>query len=450
LYQATGTAADGTITDWNRSGVTFGSGAPATNIHNDIWDANVDVVGKRLWVACDGGIYFLDAAPGFTFTGPWSLHVNGLHTHQTHTLTVLPTTPVERSRLAYPTSDDESWCRDSSPIVMPAAQWQAVLAGGDVNFTIGDAGLPGFVLLARHRAAGTFRRFSGANTGVVLTNYKKKRVDAATVVTLPTVGPDGPTLFQFIQAPPRLGSPTLNAVMMTDLPLTYWDGNENVPLKPNSVLAQDSGGKPVLLRNNDFGASPDINTSKGTGWFVEFASLPEGTLGFYVSGQPTAPVYYVFRNDGTGLVLSKWTGTAWTMLPVTDLRSTPGFGTAFVNPYDSSTLFVLTASGIQVSRNGGASFSLDTQLTDLVTSGGTLPTSALSHMAFCYLKPSDVVAVTTFGGLFFDRGAGNWRDLSYLLPRPRSPLSACGVDAEAIYAATDGRGVLRIIGYRTS
>lgn len=457
VYQALGLNADGTVTSWARPAVTFGSGAPPTNIHSDIWDINIDTAqgGNSVWIGCDGGVYRAVLANPYNLGGAaWSQSISGFHTHQIHTLTVLPVTPVHRSRLAYPTADNEAWCRSTSPIVMPLPPWQSVHAGGDVNYTVGDTANPDFVLLLRHRAAGTLKHFGGQNLGVILTNYKLKRLSSNPIndVVLNTIGPDGPTTIQFIQAPKGSGATTPDAVMMVDLPLTSWDANSgsNVPFDPNSPLGKSSNGSPVLIRNKRYVLEPNMNVGKGADWAVELGSFPNGTQGFYVTGSPKQPVYFAFGNDGTGLSLSKWSGSTWSKLAVSNLLSSLTFGPAFVNPYDQEVLYVITTAGIQKSSNGGASFAIDSQLTALVAGSNGAPMSVIAHMTFGYDDPAEVAAVTSVGGLFYCAGDGGWKDLTGFTPRPRAPFVAVGMDCEAIYVTTDGRGIFRVVDYQAS
>lgn len=440
LYQAKGVNSDGTFTGWNRLAVTNGSDSqPRTNVHNDIWDFNIDISvrGNIAWLASDGGISVKQAIlPSYSFLpGNWQLKAEGLHTHQIHTLTVLPTTPISRSSLAYPTGDNNAWCRDSSPIVLPPAKWQGIPAGGDTNFTVGDAGLPQYALLVRHRSAATLKNFKGTAQYITIANGA---VDD-------TYGPDKITRFQFIQAPRGQGSATLDAVMMIELPLTDKDGKI---FDPNSPLGKSSNGKSVLIRNRNFNASPDMNISKGVGWKIEVSNFPSGAKGFYVTGTPASPIYYAFSSDVGGLILSKWNGSAWQRLPVTGLMSSFEFGPAFVNPYDKNVLYVITSSGIQLSTNGGNSFTLEQQLTTLIKGTKGLPMSQLAQIAFKYDNPSEIVAGTRNGGVFYNKGNGQWANLTNLVPTPHSPLVAVGIDSESIYIATDGRSLWRITDYR--
>jgi hypothetical protein len=337
---------------------------------------------------------------------------------------------------------------------MAASPWQFVRAGGDVNYTIGDAANPDYVLLLRHRATGTLKHFGGQDSVATLTNYKLKRLSSNpnNDVVIDSIGPDGPTTIQFIQAPKGNGATTPDAVMMVDLPLTAWDANigANVPFDPNSPVGQSSNGLPVLIRNKRFVLEPNINVGRGADWTVELNSLPSGTKGFYVTGSPKQPVYFAFGNDGTGLSISKRSGNSWIKLPVSNLLSSLTFGPAFVNPYDQQVLYVITTTGILASSNGGLSFSVDAQLTSLVAGPNRRPMSMLAHMTFGYDDPSEVAAVTSQGGLFYSSGGGAWKDFSGFAPRPQCPFVAVGMDCEAIYVTTDGRGIFRVVDHRAS
>jgi len=441
LYQATGLNSDGTIVSWNRIGGTFAGGA-ASNIHADIWDFYIDTQnsGNTAWVACDGGVFKKNYGGAFLFpAGNWSIHMDGMHTHKMITLSVLPGSPIERSRLGYPTADNNAWCKDSSKVLFPDVKWQSVSAGGDVNFSVGDAGMPSYLLLARHQTAASLMHFGVANLPITICNS--------------TPGPDTATRFQFIQAPKGMGSGKLDAVMLATLPLSYFDTltNKLVPADPMSPLGKNSNGNWVMLRNRNFAASPDINIDKGISWSIEINNFPTGTEGFYVSGSPAAPIYYSYGNDGSGLALSKWDGTKWNKLAVTNLMSSTSYGPAFVNPFDPKILYVITQTGILVSNNGGNSFTVDPVLTNLAKGlSGTQPLNTLSNIAFNYDNPTVHAACANWGGIFHRRKDGTWNNLSGLLPSPSSPIISVGIDNENIYVATDGRGLWKITNYKNN
>jgi hypothetical protein len=284
-------------------------------------------------------------------------------------------------------------------------------------------------------------------------------------IIIPTIGPDGPTTFRIIQSPKGSApSSHLDAVMLVELPLTFWDGNNNIPFDPNSPLGQSSQGSPVLIRNRQFEANPDINQSKGQGWFIEAYDLSVGTQGVYVSGGHDSPIYYAYTEQGGGVLYKRSSPAAGWQPVLSGLMIGSPFGPAFVDPYNADRLYVLTPSSVKVSLKGGTSFQDETVLTNLLTGAGkfllpgvffglnglNLPIlgranamSTLSHMAFNRDRPGEVVAASPFTGVFYNRGDGTWLDLTASLPRPLSPVSSVGADYTGIYVGTEGRGIFR-------
>ncbi|GAC1350082.1 MAG: hypothetical protein NVSMB27_29230 [Ktedonobacteraceae bacterium] len=436
IYQAASLdLRNGTIPSWNWIVGTQGAGFTDRDpVHADIWDFLIDVSvgGNTAWIAGDGGIYKFVTTFPFNFPqGGWKTQLLGLHTHQIHTLTVLNTSPDSRSRLAYPTSDNDAWVRDTSPIVMPEAPWQARGDLGDANYTVGDPSCADFVILARNRETVVFYRYGSVPQNVVLLNYKKD---------VSSIGPDSPTQFQFIPSPKSSGRfNTVDAVMLVDLPLTFVQNGVNVPFfPPSNPLGRSSNGAPMLIRNKNFDADPNMQRSKGSGWAVEVASFPAGALGFYVTGNRTKPIYYSFTQN----TLSSFDGSQWNLV-ATNLVSSATFGPAFINPWDKNVLYILTNNGIQVSTNGGMNFTPEATLTSLVAGAGKFPMSTVSQIAFNYDNPSEQVCGAQ-SGVFYSTGNGTWTDLTALLPLPLTPVMAVGIDNEGVYVATDGRSLLRI------
>jgi len=238
---------------------------------------------------------------------------------------------------------------------------------------------------------------------------------------------------------------------------------------PGPLGQPNPSGAPVLIRNTQFAASPDANSSQFQTWQIVGSDLPLNTRGFWVSGGHSNPVYYAYTiNEATGnrLYRRNGSGTGWSLLSVTGLLPGGWHGPAFVNPYNPNRVFVLTSSGIKVSTDGGANFQNDTALTALLTASGKFPLTGtfnggngnyvvagnhgvpmgtLSHMAFDRSQPSRMVAASPFTGVFYDNGSGTWTDLTGLLPKPLAPVSAVGISGPSIYAATQGRGLLRIL-----
>src|SRR5258708_20623870 len=85
--------------------------------------------------------------------------------------------------------------------------------------------------------------------------------------------------------------------MRVDLALTVDGTAVPFPTPPGPT----SNGAPVLIRNRNFDANPDINqpNAPGKGWGLERSGLPKGTEGFPMGGDRTRPVYYL--SDGSTL-----------------------------------------------------------------------------------------------------------------------------------------------------
>jgi len=355
----------------------------------------------------------------------------GLHTHQSQSLTTLRTDQVRRPRLAYVLGDNSAFYRDTTPLVMPEMPWQSYLGLADGNWSAGDSSAPSFALVVRQLDTEAFLRYGALPQPVWLINPKQGAF----------VDPSMPTRFRFLSSPRQEGQfGSADAVMMVDLPLTFRSNNADIPFPTQP--GPSSHGAPVLIRNRAFDANPDINASnaKGKGWTLERGSLPAGTQGFAVSGDRTQPIYYAF-DDRT--LYAERSGK-WTPI-ISNLESAPLFGPVFPNPYDANVLYVITSDkGVQVSTDVGASFHPDADLNALV---GMAP-GGINQIAFNYDRPSCVVVGTENGKLLFSiRSFGGWQDFSVVLPAPLVPIRSVSVDCEAIYAATLGRGLWRVVHY---
>ncbi|MGW4047316.1 WD40/YVTN/BNR-like repeat-containing protein [Streptomyces sp. NPDC004721] len=465
VYQALGSDPAGNITNWNlvvatiESAATTSIGAnPPVRIHADIWDFLIDTSGggTKAWVAGDGGVYENVLSNPFVFpeSDGWIRRFGGMHTHQAHMITVIPTNPVNRSRLAYPTGDNEGWYRNTSMLDTPTPGWEVTFRDGnlgDASWTMADASSPHFSLITRNQAAAAFinHRATPDIRFISFLNFwmKKDAKGNPKVLQNGHFYPDGPTAFQFIQSPKGAGRfPSLDAVMMCDLPLIKYDAatDTNIPLLPNTPLAANTNGQPVLLRNKSFDSSPDINADGAAGWVIEIPSFPPGTEGFYVTGSRTGPVYYSF----TSTTLSRRDGNNWTTI-ASNVSASPAFGPAFVNPYDSKTVYVITPNSIEVSVDGGSTFTPEQQLTALVAGRQGFATSTLAQISFSYDNPDEIVAGAQ-SGVFYRNASGHWVDLTSLLPAPLSLITGVGIDCEALYVSFDSRSVVRITGYRNA
>jgi hypothetical protein len=436
VWRARAANGDGTITDWNWVVGTQGFGFSNRDpVHADIWDAHVDpdFGGRRIWVAGDGGVYTLTvAAPDYEVPADrsWQPAMAGLHTHQIQTLTLLRTDAVGRPRLVYAIGDSGAFWRDTSRIVMPEAPWDSRNLLGDGNFTMGDSSAPLYAQLIRQLTVEGFLEFPSSLTSAWLINPK----------TTAFIDPSVPTRFRFVPSPWQDGQfGSADVVMMVDLPLTFQQNNIDVPF-PTQPGPSSNGG-PVLIRNRNFDANPDINAAnaKGKGWALERGSLPLGIQGFAVSGDRTRPIYYAFDNS----TLYAERDGGWTPV-LRNLVNSQTFGAIFANPYDSRVIFALTSDqNIVVSSDSGSTFTPDRQLNALVGRD----VSKVNQIAFNYDRPLSVAACTENGQVFHSYTNGVWQDLTGHLPSPLIPIRSIALDCEAIYLGTFGRGLMRIVHY---
>jgi len=456
VHQANGIDANGLVTGWTWIMGTQGySGRDP--VHADPWDFLIDVQagGATAWIIGDGGVYKYETPMPYQFSGSsWTPQLDGMRAHNAITFSLLQSTPISRSRMAYPTGHNQAWIRDSSWTVLQELQWDVVAAGGDVNWSIGESASPRFALLARNPDIVTFVQFGGSpdRKGVQLVNQKMGKDMSGNVVPLSTnIRPDGPLTIRFLPTPKSEGRPGgVDAVMVVDLPLTKpWDGTQNPILLPGTPLAADSKGQPVLIRNKTFDQLPDINVGMGKGWFVEIPSFPADAMGMFVAGSRTSPVYYAFTG---GNQLFLWNGANWNLV-LDGLAFNPTtngiYGPVFPNPYDRKIIYAIRTDEIVVSTNGAASFARDVALTGLVRGINNGPATALTHMAFDYEDPANVVAGATTG-VFRSGAPGKWTDLTRFLQLPRAPLSGVGIDGEFVYVAANGRSPLGIRGYKNA
>jgi len=467
IYEATGFNANGTVSGWSR----ILSTANGDNVHSDLWDFLLDPRTAHLWVASDGGVFERTSLETNT---PWVSRNQGLHTHHVHTLTLMGGSALPAPALTYPTSDNDAWY--STQLSSPTS-WH-VSSLGDVNWTAGDVANTHRGIVVRQPGNGQAASVRDTSPYIVGVSLRHDAID-------------GPASFHFIQTLAGEAAPdtTLDAVMLTMLPLQYFDaGTKTLQNVPGSLGDASNAGRLVVLRHHHFESAEDINVGKGAGWSVE-VDPPAGTSRFWVTGGHDNPLYFALASDASGkLKLFKQNGwangrTQWQELNVqgriADPRPYPDSrilsddhlwkGPVFVNPYNRDEIFVLTTGGVRVSQNGGAEFTLDKPLTALVNGGGAYPLTpafpggdptgvrkanrsdlnamgALADLAFLREDPSVAVASSPYTGLFY-RSGGQWLDLAPFLPAIRTPISSVAIDTSSIYFATEGRGVFRLIGY---
>jgi hypothetical protein len=123
----------------------------------------------------------------------------------------------------------------------------------------------------------------------------------------------------------------------------------------------------------------------------------------------------------------------WVCRPGLRTRSLDGshtYGPVFANPYDTSRVYVLTATGVRYSIHGGLEFDPEPTLTSLISGNGKYPIGTdvaegkgnnvrmattravvlgpLADMDFRRDDPRMAVAVSPFTGVFFRDKNGKW------------------------------------------
>ena len=172
---------------------------------------------------------------------------------------------------------------------------------------------------------------------------------------------------------------------------------------------------------------------------LERATLPTGTQGFAVSGDRARPVYYPFD---AGTLYTERNGN-WTPI-VANLLSTQLFGPAFPNPYDQRMIYVLTSDkGVQVSMDSGTTFQPE------AGRSASRPQPHRHQPDRVQLRPPIVCSsgnrerqTALQPGRW--RMAGPQRGAAFTA----SPIRSVAVDCGAIYAATLGRGLWRVVNYQ--
>lgn len=481
VLQATGLNQDQTLA-WNRIVLARCSGCNTSdNVHSDIWDVHYAASSGVIRLATDGGVYYRQG-------GNWASQNDGLHTHHVHSLSVLPTSAYPR--LAYVVTDNSEWFRDKKPLAPPFNDWSTYSRLGDGSWSAADPIGPPVALLVRHSTDAIFTDFGlGMPPG--------SGIGANTQFT-PLCGPDGsgtkcrdfttlgPGTFAVIQTPLyRNSAPLLDVVMLVPTPLFSLQNGKVVPVNGGPLAGVTSAtGGPLLIRNRQYLAHPDVSQSQFQDWELVANDVPAGAQAIWVANGHVNPVYYVYTMDGAGTVSvfrrnpgqGGWFQLQGIGAPVLN----PGtvYGPLYVNPYDADHIFVLAADGIRIptltrgSEIGAFTpFEVDTVLTALLTNSGEYPMSlafnggnggnvvnfsqavvfpkaVLAQMAFNPYDTQAVVAASPVTGLYYQaKKYGGWRTLTPFLPTPYTMTSTVGMDSQTIYVGTEGRGVWRFLVY---
>lgn len=474
FFRATNINADGTAVWQNIANANTCGEPKPSNFHSDIWDFLLDPLGWYSWISSDGGVYYFAMDTKQTTIGLNSenkyINLNsGLHTQHIHEAFVAGYLGdrLEDEHYGYGTQDNGGWKNVTTDNI---SNWKSIDGTTDVNIIEGDQGNTQFILTARNLQSAVLAGLqspgssppSGAKLGpITISNISN---NANSFQFIQTLNSENPNLM-------------LDALMLTTLPMKYEKDKQvfNVP----GELGSKTGT--VIIRNTSFATNPDINLSLGSGWNIEFSDLPNGLQAFWVSGGHTDPTYFLICNQSNNTVIykRKKSESLWTVLNMpAGVQIIPyaagrvQHGPVFVNPYNPYEIYVSCKDGVYHGyiAVGGWIFSKDVDLTNLISGNGKYPIDKtftggnganvtwsnqssgnamypVSWISFNRYHPDQVVASSPFTGVFFKDGTKTWRDLSNVLPKPFTPVSAVNINNQGIYVTTEGRGIFKIVNY---
>jgi hypothetical protein len=459
--------------DWTAIAETDSAGR-RPDLHVDIWDVMVPprygLDTHQIFVATDGGIY-RGSEPG-----KFQSLAHGFHTHHIHMVSSLLTDHVHRSRLFYPTADNNGWYRNPSPFAGPTSIWRGWLGQGDISWSFGNRSNSALGLFVRAPALGMVIDFgvSVPNASIASRPGQLIYCEKATGQQDKDACAGGQyAAFRVIQpVKDDSVSPLMDMVMLIGNPVAWNQRSFTIPLNPN--------GGPVLLRNVNFAAHPDINevndrknTVDGLPiWNVEDVSVPAGVTRIWVSGGTRKPVYFGYAP--TGQFFRRLNGT-WQQLDVgapLSMNWSGNEGPAFVDPYDPHHIVVVTTQDVRISRvisGDNIEFIADAPLTALITASGQYPLignyggadgrstfggqthadsmGVITRVAFSPHNSHSIAVSSPFTGVFIADDKRIWRSLTPTLPQPFTPVSDVILDYDAATISAEGRGLLRIADY---
>jgi len=278
----------------------------------------------------------------------------------------------------------------------------------------------------------------------------------------------------------------LDVIMLMAPPFSVATSSGVKPITTGALATVTSTtGAPVIIRNKQFLANPDANLSSYKDWQLVDNNVPNGANRVWVSNGHVSPVFYVTTTvGGVVQVFRRATGeTAWTQLQGIGAAVLPGnadYGPLYVDPYDPSHIFVLTADGIRVPviapgtvLGATTPFVRDLELSAVVTNSGQYPLSVAfaggnrrdvvwasqagffpkavaGQLAFSPSARGATLVAAPLTGLFFQAGwLEHWQSLTPALPTPHTMVStATMADDFYAYVGFEGRGVGRVANYR--
>lgn len=468
-----------------------GAGGPPHHhgpLHSDIWDFHIPFTygppdHLRAWVACDGGVYegrypgfapfaLLDPpdpyATGLLPSLQWTKYNDGLHTHNINALTVVSASQNRPALIAYAATDNDAWWRDTN------ANWQTTTQLGDGMVAFGDPTTPK-ALIGRNPSISSIVDFQAAPNAVIIAP------DASDAVVNFT-----PTGFQVI--PTGAGDPSpshLDAVMLAQLPPKDAKGLD----MPDPRGGEREGPRRAVLRCASLDETQDSAASGYDSWQIVGDRLTTEVSQLWACGPRDSPTYFVIADetDTAPNRLYSFGEQANFREPTERIRNlAPGNGAwsgpVFVNPFDGRQLICAVAGDtvnpggiLKICRDGSNVFYPAQVLTHLLTAGGRYPlgsiwpgsrlwpvgynyhgTALFNPSAVAFAPGSHAIAVASpFTGIFYASPGVTpdgsidtirWQSLAALLPQPLPYVSglASDIGANDLYAATQGRGLVRI------
>lgn len=466
---------------WSPTGCDHYSLTKISDMHTDIWDARLGTdADPSYWIAGDGGVYrgllsLAVAAPNGE--SPAYVQQNeGLHTHSIHSVSIVKDAAHGDARLIYSTSDNGSWARDvRSAGVYP---WVNLGGLGDSNATYSDAAGPAHAISYLNQNNAMFYRYLDA-------------ADLCHQQSNPTRPLCSGGLFTLTNNAPGTGTDA-NYEFINLIQTPAWD----TPSSSLDVaaLVQQQDSTLALMRATDFSLSPSVPNPLNTDstnlppllsptWVTVDSKLPAtGATRVWTTGGHGATEYFLYIGGSAPALWHRDQKGNWSSLNASIVDTLiPSYegasGPAFVDPYVSGRMFVLTASGVRYAASGAQTFDQDPVLTALISASGTYPMSgnfpgardplshfdhvddhnnptgsraitlaSLGHVAFDRNNPNHFVAVAPFVGAFYWRN-GVWYDLTPLLPTPMPAISSAAITEKYIYLSTEGRGLFEILNY---
>lgn len=486
FFKATKINTDGTAS-WQLFAESDLGGCNYCRFHADVWDFHISEIGEYAFIATDGGIHYrkLDINSNSRLNnlnyGDYWMNLNeGLHTHNINNIAIsyflAPSNSIlqigtsQTDKVTYSTVHNQAWKTNAiSDDPTTINNWKVVYGLGDVSSSHTD--------WANGYLNYNFRTFYDPYHypgGTAILDHFGGYVPSGSKIgkkNLLAYDPgEIPVSFYFIQSLKGEQAPEyLDMVMMVPLPLQKYG---NPPQHVNGLLGQGSwNNKLAIVRNKEFAKTPTTDDQNADGWEIVFSDLPEGSIGFQVSGGHNSPTFFVFTNENK-VFKRTISDSNWELL---EINLPSPYINFFINPFNPETIYATCIDGVFFLKKNSlaniSEFVKDDALTNFITGNGDYDISttyyrragdyclganthiglgSISSMAFNPVNPNQIVCSSPFTGLFFKDGDKEWTSLSSILPKPFTPITSTAITPNGIYVGTAGRGLLLIKNYLNS